>query len=330
MGNENTTRRFFEITVPQDILGSARDSVLKYQMIPQGVNVIPVAASGGKDSVTLIFSLDQLGYRVIPITVDRGDDILFNTHSITDSLQALGFSPHVINLRSRDSKIIDADSQGAIDYYLDQLDHLEPDGIACTPCYNARTIALRSFAEYVGSPILALGMHRTDLLTSFLKFYWMERYFNEFTVTNGIPYTPYRMQEFINGEEIDLNFLSMMVDQKRAATDDPPVGVLSPSVKVIRPLVEVSENTIKAYINSTGFPNDSSNCRYREMQGNTPFRLIVQRDLQQRLQNSPWLENELFTLAMKSINSNGTLKFRPRNFVHQNYPGFDPKIQTKI
>jgi len=52
-------------------------TIEKYRMISDKKRPVPVAFSGGKDSLTAILVLRELGYDVRPVIVDRGDDPAF-------------------------------------------------------------------------------------------------------------------------------------------------------------------------------------------------------------------------------------------------------------
>lgn len=305
------------------------ETIDKYGML-SGKN-IPVAFSGGKDSATCIILLSDLGFNVKPVVIDRADDDMFNSDKIIRTLNEFGYSGNVINLR--DPKYLSVLPQTiyrAISRFLKEIDHIENSNLACTPCYNARTLALSNFSRQIGAKEYVLGMHKTDLLTSFIRFYWIEKYFFAFTKSKGFQYNTKQMIDFIQKEEIDIEYLFMMVNKKRATTDDPPVEILYDGTRIVRPLVEVNEKDILSFIKEIGYPHVSTNCKFRQNQDAMPLRLIVQRDLIKRIEDDSNLEKRLFELAKDSIKEDGTLKFRPRNNIHKNYPGFDPKIRPKL
>lgn len=292
---------------------------------------IPVAFSGGKDSATCVILLSELDFNVKSVVVDRADDGMFDSGKITQILGKFGYSSSVINLRDPEYlSNLPATLSRLISGFMEEIDHSEDSNLVCTPCYNARTLALSNFSRRVGTREYVLGMHKTDLLTSFIRFYWIEKYFFAFTKPNGLSYDAKRMKDFIRGEEIDLEYLSMMVDTQRAATDDPPVEILSDGTKIVRPLVEVSEKDIVSFIEEVKYPHVSTNCKFRQDPNATPLRLIVQWDIMKRIKDDLSLEKKLFDLAKKSIKEDGTLKFRPRNHIHENYPCFNSKVKPKL
>ncbi len=292
---------------------------------------IPVAFSGGKDSATCIFLLSELGYFVNPVIVDRNDDDMFDSKNIAYFLKKFGYSSKIINLRNYE--YLSALPQFlAIKFckFLKEVECANDCNSACTPCYNARTLALSNFSKIIGSNEYVLGMHKTDLLTSFVRFYWIEKYFFAFTKTRGLPYNTELAKHMIQEEELDLEYLYMMVNMKRAATDDPPVEVLENGTRIVRPMIGVSEKDIISFIEEIGYPHISTNCKFRQNSSAVPLRLIVQYDLVKRMENDSNLEEKLYELSELSINKDGTLKFRPRNNVSDNYPGFDPTITSKL
>lgn len=303
------------------------NTIEKYRMFEKD-DIVPIAYSGGKDSATAIILLNELGYNIQPVIVDRGDDSRFNSEKIKDLLyKNTGIEADIINLK--DEKFHESISSKAskkIKKYLYKFDHLLEGESHCTPCYNARTTALVEYTKKVGGKAFVIGQHKIDMITSLLKCYWTEQYWLNFTKLKGIPYDGNLMKEFINSNDIDLVYLRQMVEKGRAATDDPPVEKMNGGIKLVRPLCEISEKEIKNFIESIKFPYDSSNCSYRE-RNPRPFRLLVQFDLERRIKENPELEDILFEFVLMGLNEDGTLKFRPRNKRNEYWPGFKPYIK---
>lgn len=303
------------------------ESIRKYQMLSKN-NPVPVGFSGGKDSLTAILLLKELGYDVRPVIVDRGD-ILFNSRKIAENLyQHFEIEADILNLRDHYFlQTISPRSSEMIKMYLHKIDNIASDESLCTPCYNARTIALKEYTKKLGANSFVIGQHKTDMITSLLKCYWTEIYYYTFTKPRGIPYDGFRMKELIESSEIDINYLEKMVKEGRAATDDPPVEIID-DVKLVRPLEAVSESEIRDFVKKFNYPYESGNCSYREKEPR-PFRLLVQFDLERRLKENPELEDLLYNFVLMGLNSDGTLKYRPRNLRDKLYPGFKP-FQRKV
>jgi tRNA(Ile)-lysidine synthase TilS/MesJ len=306
------------------IVNEVGRTIKQYDMLDSNYPV-PVAFSGGKDSASTIFILEKLGYDVKPIIIDRGDDGLFNSSKIADNLRKKGYSVEILNLR--DPTYLDKispDAAADIQDYLKKFDNLEEGASYCTPCYNARTSALVDYTERLCSPAYVIGQHKTDMITSLMKCYWTEQYYNALTKPKGMPYEGYRMMEFIRETPIDLDYLEDMVLEERASTDDPPVEEIYNGIRLVRPLCAISESDIKEFVGA--FPHDSDNCSYRQREPR-PFRLLVQFDLYDRLKADPELEEWLYEYVIMGLDERGMLKFRPRNKRNELYPGFKPYIR---
>jgi tRNA(Ile)-lysidine synthase TilS/MesJ len=301
-----------------------KKTVEKYRMFSKD-KPVPIGFSGGKDSTTNVIVLKEMGYDVRPIIVDRGDDPRFNSKKIASILyEKTGIEADILKLREADfHKTISPDASEVIKKYLHKIDNIGKDETLCTPCYNARTVAMKEFAKSIGSPSFAIGQHKTDMVTSLMKCYWTEKYYYAFTKTKGIPYDGFRMKDFIERNEIDLDYLEKMVEQGRATTDDPPVEIIG-DIKLVRPLEAVSEREIKSFIGN--YPHESNNCSYREKEPR-PFRLLVQFDLEKRTEEKPELEDVLYELVLRGLKEDGTLKYRPRNKRDLLYPGFKTFIR---
>ncbi len=313
--------------ITKDVLLNKVSSIIERYNMMDGNSSIPVAFSGGKDSALAIFLLHELGYDTKPVIIDRGDDSAFDSSKIKENLKEFGYDAKIINLR--DNSYLDTIcpfASNEIKKHIKKFDNLDESESHCTPCYNARTISLIEYALRLGSYCFVIGQHKTDMITSLLKCYWTEQYYNSFTKTRGIPYDGHRMKEFIRESEIDLDYLEKMVKKGRAATDDPPVEIIIDSIKLIRPLAEIGEREIKEYIEQLGFPYRSDNCIYREREPR-PFRLLVQFDLNERIKINPQLEDILYSFVLMGLNEDGTLKFRPRNKREIFWPGFKPYIK---
>jgi tRNA(Ile)-lysidine synthase TilS/MesJ len=302
----------------EEIFSKVRSTIKKYQMLSFNTPV-PVAFSGGKDSVATIFILQELGYDVRPVIVDRGDDPLFDSKKIARDLKEKSFDSKILKLR--DDYYL---SFNEIRKYLNKFDNLNENESHCTPCYNARTIALTDYSLKIGADNFVIRQHKNDMITSLMKCYWTEQYYNKFTKNNNIPYNGFKMKKLIENNELDMNFLENMVNNKRATTDDPPVEIINKNVKLIRPLENVSEREIIDFVRA--YPYDSNNCKYRQNEPR-PFRLIVQFDLEKRIEKDSLIEDRLYKFVLDGLKKDGTLKHRPRNKREEWYSGFKPFIE---
>ncbi len=240
------------------------ENINRYNMFSKD-SVIPIAFSGGKDSTATILLLKYLGYSIIPVIVDR-DDPLFDSSKISLDLKKFwGIKSVIIHLRDENYLTrICPFAASEIREYMRIFDSLGENGSHCTPCYNARTVALSEFALRTRTYVYVLGQHKTDMVTSLMKSYWSEIYWKKYTSTRGIPYDGRRMKELIETSKIDLDYLKEMVKKGRASTDDPPMEYINESVRLVRPLFSVAEKDIEALIRYTKYPATSTNCSYRE------------------------------------------------------------------
>lgn len=308
------------------LVATAALTIEKYRMIPDKNRPVPTAFSGGKDSLTTILVLRELGYDVRPVIVNRGDDPAFNPGQIIEALRVRkGMNADVLHLRDEKYLLgLGKSVAEQIKIYLHRIDNLGRNESMCTPCYNARTTALIAYAQRLGAEVFVIGQHLTDMLTTLMKCYWTEKYYLELTKPQGLAYDGYRMADFIATNPIDLRYVEEMAKDGRATTDDPPVENVAQKIRLIRPLSEVKERDIAAFAGN--YPHTSTNCTWRERMP-WPFRLLAQRDLYKRIAADPEIEDFLFQLVLININSDGTLKHRPRNLREELYPGFKPFIK---
>lgn len=309
-----------------DLVSTVADTIAKYHMIADASSPIPVAFSGGKDSLATILILCELGYDVRPVIVDRGDDPAFNADEISKTLKRIK-GLHADILKLRDKKYLGQICEFAakrIQDNLNKVDHLGLNESMCTPCYNARTAALIQYSLECGATEFAIGQHLNDMLTSFMKCYWSEKYFLALTKPLGLSYDGFKMRNFIAASDIDMSYVREMAKEGRAVTDDPPVERVIEGMRLIRPLAGVRERDIVAFAGN--YPHQSTNCSWRERQP-SPFRLLVQRDLDKRIACHPEIEDELYHLVVLNVNRDGTAKCRPRNSRGVLYPGFKSFIE---
>ncbi len=84
------------------LVASTALTIEKYHMIPDKNRPVPVAFSGGKDSLTAILVLRELGYDVRPVIVNRGDDPVFQPGQIADALKIRkGLEADILHLRDK-------------------------------------------------------------------------------------------------------------------------------------------------------------------------------------------------------------------------------------
>lgn len=308
----------------QKLLQLTREAIEEYRLFNIDEDVY-VGLSGGKDSVATCLLLKSLGYNVTPIIVDVYDPG-FHAQEIKHHIDEKGFNATIIDVHDPEflnslSELQRQDVQKRLEYLSDV-----PEGLtACTDCYNVKVIAFYHLITQRGGRKVVIGQHRDDMATSMLKCYWTDFYYNQLTKTTGQPYDGKTMKEFIETHEIDLRYLKDLIDNGWAATDDPIREHPIEDFEIVRPLAKVKERDIKSWIEQIGYPITSGDisCRYRRREPR-PFRLLVQWDLEKRLENNSELDDALLELVLKGMSEDGTLKFRPRNLREKLYPGFKP------
>lgn len=88
------------------LLDSVRLTIAEYCLLEPGEEII-LAFSGGKDSLSLMLCLGELGYRVRPVAVDMGYDRDW-ADRIRRSGAAAGFAVEVIDIRAGLPRVIPA------------------------------------------------------------------------------------------------------------------------------------------------------------------------------------------------------------------------------
>ena len=186
----------------QTITGQARRAIDDYNMIEDG-DKIAIGLSGGKDSLTLLYSLHTLRryypkkFDIMAITIHPGSDT-FKTDELEKICKDLDI-PYIVY----DSNIANV--------VFDIRKEKNP----CSLCANMRRGMLNSVAIENGCTKIALGHHSDDVIETLL------------------------MSMFLNGNVHTFA----------------PVTYLSRSdVKVIRPLIYVSEKDIRSLSRQKEFP----------------------------------------------------------------------------
>lgn len=320
------------LTREKQMLSTIERTIATYRMFDHQEEVF-VAFSGGKDSLATVLLLSQLGYRVRPLTVHTGDP-LFNWQIVVECGREARFSPEVLRAGSPGvQQFLCPKDQQAVLRRLELLSKLsEGSNKGCAHCYYVKMYTLCGVVRSKGGSGIVLGQHRDDMLDSLLKCYWIDLYFSQLTKPRGIPYDGAQMKSLMAAQkEINEVVLKDLVDQELAATDEPFVekGALPDGIRILRPLGEVPEEDIVAYLRSRRLGPTGDQCSFKKSWTKTTkaFRLIVHDDRELRAQRDPGLDSRLFEFALMGLTEEGTWRFRPRNTRDKNYPGFKPFIR---
>jgi tRNA(Ile)-lysidine synthase TilS/MesJ len=267
--------------IPTTILDAVNQTISKYKLFPE--KEVVVAFSGGKDSLFLCLVLRELGYTVKPVTFDVGYNIDWKVaKSIAARLHFhlqifdLGFVEknfqNTLSVIENNYKVIQEISRGK---------HL---GVTiCTPCYNSKMILLREWCKMNNGTLqIAFGHHGTDMVTSFLKSYFMyiDRWeyqhirYNDSNFENLIK----TMKPVFCGNKDNLlqskEWASVieLMKKKLIGTDEPiRKNIADTDYAVIRPMSSVLEVDIKQYYNRTDLEFQESECSIRRLKDFSKF-----------------------------------------------------------
>lgn len=152
----------------QRLYSYTRRALDDHEMIQSG-DTIAVGVSGGKDSLTLLYSLAGLrrfypnSFHLAAITVDLGYDS-FDTGNIADLCQKLDVPYQVVSTQIRD---------------IVWKEHAMEN--PCALCAKLRKGALNDAAKTLGCNKIAYGHHREDMLETMLLSLLFEGRFHTFS-----------------------------------------------------------------------------------------------------------------------------------------------------
>lgn len=139
----------------QKLLSYTRQAIDEYEMIQDG-DKIAIGISGGKDSLTLLYSLANLqkfypkSFSLTAITVDLGYEG-FDLSGIQTLCKELQIEYHIVPTKIGD---------------MVTFDHLE--GSACSLCARLRKGALNDAAKKLGCNKVAYGHHMDDVIETMM------------------------------------------------------------------------------------------------------------------------------------------------------------------
>ncbi len=317
--------------VNRKILETIEKTIDSYLML-RSEEVI-IAFSGGKDSFFTTVALHQLGYKVVPVVVDMGYENNWGAR-IIELANAHGIRAYTIPIRNDDFKNL-LPSRNLKDFekrltILNNIGILTNDKITpCTQCYNIKIIAIEAFALKRGIKTIVFGHHGTDAVTSLLKsaLMFIDRWENMHTTFSRRNYeilVESVKHYFLNGTKhlLSSSFfekIERLTDMQFAATDEPPVQYIRNSyisLKIVRPLFNIFEYSIKEYQAEHSLKTEGSGCGHGATKATQTPREMVHRRIFDELPNNRdchRIQEQLLVLAKKGIAKDGTLKLNVRN-----------------
>jgi tRNA 2-thiocytidine biosynthesis protein TtcA len=179
------------------LLGGVRKAIEDFSMIQNGEH-IAVGVSGGKDSLTLLYALNELkkygiyDFKLSAITID------------------LGFPGPPLPTSALNEFCLD----NGIDFYLEKTSIASIVFLAreeknpCSLCSNMRRGALANKCKEIGATSLALGHHKEDLVDTFLMSLFYENRLNTYQPVTYMDRSEITViRPFIYVEEADICYI---------------------------------------------------------------------------------------------------------------------------
>jgi uncharacterized protein (TIGR00269 family) len=267
-------------------------TISKFKMLKPD-DLIIVAVSGGKDSLTLLHNLIQIQKKtynsnpLIALSIDEGIDSYRR-----DSIDLARQYCHQNNIKH---EIISFKSK--IGKTLDEIVHHEfnsPNRLyACNYCSIIRRRLLNDAAKALGGTVMALGHNLTDLAETFLMNILQARYH---LIKGQYPYKQ-------RSEEIESHF-----------------------IKKITPLMKIPEEEIEVYAKTLPLNYHEQHCKYREQDPILRKRVLA--FIEDCKRYSPEIEYNLFKGFLK-ISENlyhHNTQFKLSACPNCGYPSFTNKL----
>lgn len=268
-----------------------------------------VGVSGGKDSIALLLTLREIGFRVIPAVVDLGY-AAFDARAIEAVLAELSFDPVVLNatLKTETSVV----TQLAALNSPSQVDF-----VPCGMCSMLKRRLLLELAHERVATLISFGHHQHDFMATMLKDYFVRKYYEM-----HVEYEREKFRTFICNAAIDVEELDELISAGHVST---MARVLQwDEVKLIRPLALVCELLIAEIVNNLKIRTFGSGCSHALLVngvGQESKRELVHAELLERARKKR-LPN-LALLLEKCLDKSGRPKANPRSIRKVLLPGFD-------
>ncbi len=296
----------------------------RYRIVLNGPVV--VGLSGGKDSTLLSITLDRLGCDVRPAIVDLGYKS-FEASEIAKTAKDWGLEPRILD--ATDASTVQRLPHAGREQLSRWMSFLADPGeeTPCGICSQTKRMLLGMHALESRARWVALGHHRTDLITTLVKDYFVHVY-----GSSGQQYEASRFMQLVETAEIDLDLLRDLAKKGLAAT----MGVFAGGVgraRVVRPFYEVPEIDIVAAVQSLGLSTHGSGCSHDFFLSGDPAkgtkREIVHARTRQIEATERHLADELFAICLSTLDGAGRSKHQPRRTRDQIYPNLQQRPQKQ-
>lgn len=282
--------------IERTILDKVGETIARFDLL-EPYEPIPVALSGGKDSLVLTLALNELGYEAVPLAVDMGYVPGWG-ESLRSRFRRLGLTVDVLDARAGD---VHGPTQVALGRRIDVLNRLTPSDVdrftPCTHCYSAKVLVLDARLQELGHRRIAFGHHRTDALASLLKAGLMHidrwvvgnRRFDRHNFERLAHALGAELRHFASeGPGPILTHIERLAAAGAIDTDEPPRQQLrhdtGTGLELIRPLAAVDEIDIAAVARRARLPVEGSGCGHGATHDSeTPREIVHNRTLRERL-----------------------------------------------
>lgn len=308
--------------IPEHLTKRIESTIQKYSLFSE--QTIYVSYSGGKDSFFLCAALSQLGYQVVPVTIDIGFGADWSL--ARNNLGRLGLDFLLLDRSYVDSYFPDLGNiiDGNMELFRQANEGGHVKATVCTYCYNSKMMVLKSWAAKNGITEIAFGHHGTDAIASLLKSFYMyiDRWYH-----HNEEFDRNRFEELVRSDATryhsdvaDFLKSDLYADIQREnsrrtiGTDEPVKQYISGSnVVICRPMYSIFEDEIRECYSDLDLSIGQSECF------STGMRLKGLRTPRELIQDYLLTDANLDVLtillqvSLNAIDSNGYLLYNVRN-----------------
>jgi tRNA(Ile)-lysidine synthase TilS/MesJ len=244
----------------------------------------------------------------------------FNSSAIQDNLRALDLAAYTYKVRdeicnhslSNDDTII----------LTEQLRTLNSPECRtpCTACSKSKRIALAHYARKNNISYIALGHHLDDFLSTLLKDYYINRYYQDCGKYDWV-----RFRNYIQNTPIDHKGVAQQCSAGIASTMGFKL-ILGQGLTLFRPMILLSETNIITAISKANISTFGSGCSHSSyVSGSLPpsKREIVHAAFRIMQESNPELSSSLVPIMLASLSPSGEPLSSPRSERSRRLPDFE-------